>query len=60
MASPLSHQVPPGVAPVEEALGFSFEREPRYCFERNGGRLPFGCHAWNRWDRPFWEPYLIR
>lgn len=47
------------VAPVETALGFSFERAPRYCFERNGRRLPFGCHAWNRWDRAFWEPYLL-
>ena len=47
------------VAPVEAALRFSFERAPRYCWRRNGGKLPFGCHAWNRWDRDFWEPYLI-
>lgn len=47
------------VAPVEVALSFAFERAPRYCFERGGGRLPFGCHAWARWDRAFWEPYLI-
>lgn len=47
------------VAPVDVALGFSFERAPRYCCERNGGRLPFGCHAWSRWDRAFWEPHLL-
>lgn len=47
------------IAPVDVALAFSFERSPRYCCERNGGRLPFGCHAWNRWDRAFWEPYLL-
>ncbi len=46
------------IAPVETALEFAFERAPRYCFARNGGRLPFGCHAWARWDRAFWEPYL--
>ncbi len=28
-------------------------------YNRNGGKLPFGCHAWPRWDRAFWEPYLI-
>ena len=47
------------VAPVAAALGFAFERAPRYCLRRNGGRLPFGCHAWSRWDRAFWEPHLI-
>ena len=47
------------VAPVETALGFAFERAPRYCHERLDGRLPFGCHAWYRWDRDFWEPHLL-
>lgn len=47
------------VAPVAAALGFSFERAPRYCYERHGGKLPFGGHAWSRWDRAFWEPHLL-
>lgn len=47
------------VAPVEVALSFAFERAPRYCSELAGGRLPFGCHAWSRWDRAFWEPHLL-
>lgn len=47
------------VAPVDVALGFSFERAPRYCCQRNGGRLPFGCHAWRRWDPAFWKPHLL-
>jgi len=47
------------VAPAETALRFAFETEPRFCFERNGGRLPFGCHDWTRYDRAFWEPYLL-
>jgi hypothetical protein len=42
-----------------EALGFSFEMAPRYCLEVNCGRLPFGCHAWSKYDREFWEPYLL-
>jgi hypothetical protein len=43
-----------------EALGFSFELAPRYCFQINSGRLPFGCHAWPRYDREFWEPFLLK
>jgi hypothetical protein len=43
-----------------EALEFSFELAPRYCFEMNFRRLPFGCHAWCRYDREFWEPFLLK
>ena len=43
-----------------EALDFSFEMAPRYCFEVNAGRLPFGCHAWFRYDRKFWESFLLK
>jgi hypothetical protein len=25
----------------------------------NGGNMPFGCHAWERYDRRFWEPHLL-
>ncbi len=46
------------IATVEEGLRFAFEQAPRYCFERNHHQLPFGCHAWNKFDRDFWEPYL--
>ncbi len=48
------------IAPVDVALGFAFERFPRYCFEQNERRLPFGCHAWAKWDRAFWEPHLLK
>lgn len=47
------------VAPVTDALKFSFEVKPRRCFELNDYKLPFGCHAWPRYDRAFWEPYLL-
>ena len=47
------------VAPLDVALSFAFENDPRYCFESNGRRLPFGCHAWAKSDKAFWQPYLI-
>lgn len=46
------------VASAEEALPFAFEMAPRWCFQENGSRLPFGCHAWARYDRGFWEEIL--
>jgi hypothetical protein len=47
------------IATVEEGLRFAFEASPRTCFELAGRRLPFGCHAWTRYDRSFWEPFLL-
>lgn len=46
-------------APVADALRFAWEVKPRQCFELTGGVLPFGCHAWFKYDRAFWEPYLL-
>jgi hypothetical protein len=46
------------VASAEEALPFAFEMAPRWCFERNNQKLPFGAHAWARYDRDFWEERL--
>jgi len=46
------------VAPFKTALKFSFEKFPRKSFELNGKKLPFGCHAWEKYDRKFWLPYL--
>jgi hypothetical protein len=48
------------IAPLETALRFAFECVPRYCFEKNNFNLPFGCHAWHKYDREFWEPYLLK
>lgn len=45
---------------VEEALYFAFEAAPRRCFELTGGQMPFGCHAWTKFDRSFWEPHLLK
>ena len=48
------------IAPIKEGLRFSFEQAPRYCFEQNNFKLPFGCHSWEKYDRDFWAPYLLR
>lgn len=54
------HYVPEfKVASVEVGLRFAFEVAPRLCYELNHGQFPFGCHAWPRYDRSFWEPYLL-
>lgn len=41
-----------------EALSFSFERSPAASYEINGRQLPFGCHAWQRYDPGFWEGFI--
>jgi hypothetical protein len=43
------------IPPPSEALSFSFELEPRRCYEQLGRTLPFGCHAWPRYDPEFWR-----
>jgi len=48
------------IASVKEGLRFSFEMAPRRCFDRTGDQLPFGCHAWSKYDRKFWEPFLLK
>ena len=60
-ANRASHYYPQfKIAPLQTALRFAFECVPRYCFELNNHTLPFGCHAWARYDRKFWEPYLLK
>ena len=46
------------VAPLNVALQFAFERDVRRCFELNGRKLPFGCHAWEKYDFVFWRSYF--
>jgi hypothetical protein len=42
----------------KEALNFSFENQPAFCYNLNNNRLPFGCHAWQRYDFDFWKPFV--
>ena len=46
------------IAPIDIALQFSFETRVRECFKRNENKLPFGCHAWEKYDLEFWKPYI--
>lgn len=41
-----------------EALKFSMEVCPRKMFDDNDRKLPFGCHAWWKYDIDFWKPYI--
>lgn len=43
----------------EVALNFSLELKPKVGYELNGNTLPFGCHAWERWDIEFWRPIFL-
>ncbi len=44
-----------------EALRFSFDKYPTYCYKLTGGELPFGCHAWfKRKMKDFWLPIIYK
>jgi hypothetical protein len=40
---------------ASEAVSFAFEAHPEYLFELNHQELPFGCHAWERYNPEFWK-----
>jgi Protein of unknown function (DUF5672) len=40
------------------ALGFAFDMDPKKCFELAENKLPFGCHAWERYDLEFWSQFI--
>lgn len=46
------------VAPIEVALCFAFETNVRKCFARNNEQLPFGCHAWYKYDFKFYRKII--
>lgn len=41
----------------QKALQFSFEESPLQCYLMNNKLLPFGCHAWEKYDLEFWKEY---
>jgi hypothetical protein len=47
------------IAPIEEALQFAFESNPRKMYELNHSQLPFGVHAWEKYDKEFWRPFIL-
>ena len=42
----------------EVASRFSMEVQPEYFYELNNNELPFGCHAWWKYDIEFWKPFI--
>ncbi len=42
----------------EEALRFAFEKSPSASYRITGEKLPFGCHAWARYDPDFWKTFI--
>lgn len=43
---------------AEIALKFAFENQPKRLYEMNGKNLPFLCHAFQKYDYEFWEPFI--
>jgi len=46
------------IAPIEIASRFSIELNPRHFYEINSRKLPFGCHAWEKYDPVFWQEFI--
>lgn len=44
---------------TREAMYFSFEESPAMLYELTGHTLPFGCHAWEKWEyETFWKRFI--
>lgn len=42
----------------EIGLKFAFEAQPEYLFKLNNEKLPFGCHAWLKYNPSFWLQFI--
>lgn len=43
----------------EEAMKFSFEVHPSLLYKKNNYKLPFGCHAFEKWEyNEFWSNFI--
>ncbi|MBP3353427.1 MAG: hypothetical protein IJ341_00425 [Bacteroidales bacterium] len=44
----------------QEALNFSFDKNPEESLQMNNGNLPFCCHGWTKQKMlPFWQKYIM-
>ncbi|MBE6300540.1 MAG: hypothetical protein E7085_01610 [Parabacteroides distasonis] len=44
---------------AQEAMYFSFETEPSFLYEKTNNILPFGCHAWEKYEyATFWKKII--
>lgn len=46
------------LAPINRCLAFAFEDKPEKCFELNNNKLPFTCHAWEKFNPEFWAQHF--
>lgn len=46
------------VAKPDIALKFSFEKQPEFLYEKNNRQLPFGCHAFQKYNWAFWSKHI--
>lgn len=43
----------------KDAMYFAFEESPTMLFQRTNGTLPFGCHAWRKYEyESFWKKII--
>jgi len=55
----LNTPIAPRLPSPEEAMKFAFEKSPSYLYELNKKKLPFGCHAFMKWEyEEFWKQYI--
>lgn len=45
------------VASPEVSRGFAFEVNPKRLYRENQHKLPFGCHAWEKFEPEFWRTF---
>ena len=48
------------LAPIDEAIKFSFETYPQGLYLMNQKKLPFGCHGWWKYGFEFWKPFILK
>jgi hypothetical protein len=46
------------IAPIDEAIKFSFEVNSSILYKINDQNLPFGCHAWSKYEPNFWSLHI--
>ena len=53
-----SKVVPFKLPSIQTAAKFAIEKHPRLLRALNGNQIPFGVHAWYRYQPKYWLPYL--
>lgn len=48
------------IAPIDIAITFSFEMEFEECMKLTKGKIPFGCHGWEKYQFYSWKALIER